>query len=98
MNGWIGGAWWIDRLTDRPGRLSEPLTPTFLFPPQTAHHRHPPPPSQYIGRLKDIHPPLEALQLDNKPSIIVDYRNKGGDELRLVNAQERIYLGRGTDW
>lgn len=53
----------------------------------------------YIGHLKDIKPSLEVLQLDEKPSVIVDYRNGGGgDELRLVNAQERIYLGRGTDW
>lgn len=61
---------------------------------QNYTHQH----NQYIGHLKDIHPPLEVLQLDDKPSIIVDYRNKGGDELRCVNAAERIYLGRGTDW
>lgn len=51
-----------------------------------------------MGHLRDINPPLEKIQLDNKPSIIVDYRNKGGDELRLVNAEQGIYLGRGTDW
>lgn len=28
-----------------------------------------------------------------------DYRNKGGDELQaLVNAEQGIDLGRGTDW
>lgn len=35
-----------------------------------------------------------ALQLDEKPSIIVDYGNGGGDEIRLVNSKKRIYLGR----
>lgn len=53
----------------------------------------------YIGQLRDIKPSLEVLQVDEKPSVIVDYRNGGGgDELRLVNAKERIYLGRGVDW
>ena len=37
---------------------------------------------------------MVALQLDEKPSIIVDYGNGGGDEIRLVNAKKRIYLGR----
>lgn len=53
----------------------------------------------YIGQLKDIKPSLEQLQLDDKLSVIVDYQNGGGgDELRLVNTKERIYLGRGVDW
>jgi len=53
----------------------------------------------YIGHLKDIKPSLEPLQLDDKPSIIVDYQNGGGgDEIRLVHSEERIYLGRGVDW
>ena len=53
----------------------------------------------YIGQLKDIKPSLEQLQLDDKLSVIVDYQNGGGgDELRLVNSNERIYLGRGVDW
>jgi hypothetical protein len=52
----------------------------------------------YIGQLKDIKPSLEPLQLDDNMSIIVDYQNGGGDELRLVNSKERIYLGRGVDW
>jgi len=43
-------------------------------------------------------PPLlslpPALQLDLKPSLIVDYGNGGGDEIRLVNSKKRIYLGR----
>jgi len=34
------------------------------------------------------------LELDDKPSIIIDYRNGGGDEIRLVNMDKRIYLGR----
>lgn len=52
----------------------------------------------YIGQLKDIKSSLEPLQLDDNLSIIVDYQNGGGDELRLVNSKERIYLGRGVDW
>jgi len=53
----------------------------------------------YVGRLKDIKPSLEPLQLDDKLSVIVDYQNGGGgDEIRLVNSKERIYLGRGVDW
>jgi hypothetical protein len=32
--------------------------------------------------------------LDNKPSVIVDYLNGGGDEIRLVNSEKRLYLGR----
>lgn len=52
----------------------------------------------YVGHLEDIRPDLKALQLDRKPSLIVDYGNGGGDEIRLVNSKKRIYLGRGTDW
>lgn len=38
---------------------------------------------------------VEALELDDKPSVIVDYMNQaGGDEIRLVNTEKRIYLGR----
>ena len=57
-----------------------------------------PPPHQFIGRYKDVYPPLEALEVDDKPSIIIDYRNHASDQLRLVNAEERIYLGRATNW
>ena len=37
---------------------------------------------------------ITALQLDGKASIIIDYSNGGGDEIRLVNSKKRIYLGR----
>jgi len=53
-----------------------------------------------IGQLKDGDPSLAPLQLDDKPSVLIDYHRVGGsyDELRLVNSKERIYLGRGLDW
>jgi hypothetical protein len=35
-----------------------------------------------------------GLELDDKLSVVIDYRNGGGDELRLVNTGRRIYLGR----
>lgn len=56
-------------------------------------------PNQSIGRLADASPPLEALEIDDKPSVIIDYwYSNAADELRLVNAEERIYLGRATNW
>lgn len=39
---------------------------------------------------------ITELQLDEKPSVVVDYGNGGGDEIRLVNAKKRIYLGRSV--
>lgn len=54
----------------------------------------------FIGRLKDADPSLASLQVDNKPSVLIDYHRIGAtyDEIRLVNSKERIYLGRGIDW
>lgn len=40
-----------------------------------------------------MHDPL-ALEVDYHLSVVIDYRNGGGDEIRLVNSRERIYLGR----
>jgi hypothetical protein len=51
----------------------------------------------YIGHFSDVNPVLKGLQLDNKLSVIVDYGNGGGDEIRLVNSEKRLYLGRGND-
>lgn len=54
----------------------------------------------FIGRLKDADPSLAPLQVDDKPSVLIDYHRIGGTyaEIRLVNSKEHIYLGRGIDW
>jgi hypothetical protein len=48
----------------------------------------------FIGRLRDVRPGYARLETDDRLSVILDYQNGICDELRLVNDETDIYLGR----